>query len=101
MIIYNVTLKVDWLIHDAWLAWMQQVHMPEVVAAGCFTGSQLIRLLETDEKEGPIYAAQYFAESKPDYDRYIELHSTLMRQKVTDKWGDQLIAFRSLMEIVQ
>ena len=101
MIIYNVTLKVDWMIHDAWFAWMQQVHIPEVVATGCFTGSQLIRLLETDEKEGPTYAAQYFAESKSDYDRYIELHSTLMRQKVNDKWGDQLVAFRSLMEIVQ
>jgi hypothetical protein len=35
-------------------------------------------LLDADEKDGPTYAAQYFAESKADYDRYIELHSVSM-----------------------
>ena len=101
MIIYNVTLKIDWSIHDAWLEWMQQVHIPEVVATGCFTRSQLVRLLDIDEKEGPTYAAQYFAESKSDYNRYIEIHSVIMRQKVYDMWGDKFVAFRSLMQIVQ
>ena len=100
MFIYNVTIKIDWAIHDVWLQWMKEEHMPEVVNTGCFTHSQLVRLLETDEKEGPTYAAQYFAESKPDYNRYIELHSTVMRQKVFDKWGDRLVAFRSLMQII-
>jgi len=101
MIIYNVTVKVDWVIHDAWVVWMQQEHMPEVIAMGCFSHSQLVRLLDVDEKEGPTYAAQYFANSKPDYNRYIELYSTTMRQKAFDKWGEQFVAFRSLMQIVQ
>jgi len=101
MYIYNVTLKVDWYIHDAWLQWMKEEHMPEVVATGCFTGSQLLRLLEINEEEGPTYSAQYFAESKPDYNRYIEIHSASLRKKVSDNWGSQLIAFRSLMQIVE
>ena len=101
MLIYNVTAKVNWGIHDAWLLWMQHEHMQDVVATGCFSKSQLTRLLETDEKEGPTYAAQYFAENKSDYDCYVEIHSTLMRQKAYEKWGEQFIAFRSLMEIVQ
>jgi hypothetical protein len=101
MLIYNVTVKVDWAIHDAWVTWMQQEHIPEVLATGCFNHSQFLRLLETDETEGPTYAAQYFAESKPDYNRYIEIHSAALRKKVSDKWGNQLIAFRSLMQIVQ
>jgi hypothetical protein len=101
MFIYNVTVKVDWSIHDAWVKWMQQEHMPEVLATGCFNHSQLLRVLETDETEGPTYAAQYFAESKPAYNRYIEIHSPVLRKKVSDKWGNQLIAFRSLMQIVQ
>lgn len=76
-------------------------HMPEMVNTGCFTHFQLMRLLEVDEKEGPTYAAQYFAESKPDYNRYIAIHSAGIRQKYFDKWGDRFIAFRSLMQIVQ
>ena len=38
-------------------------------------------LSNIDDKDGPTYAAQYFADSKPDYNRYIEIYSTAMRQK--------------------
>jgi len=101
MYIYNVTVKLDWSIHDVWVPWMLNEHMPEMVNTGCFTHFQLIRLLEIDEKEGPTYAAQYFAGSKPDYSRYVEIHSAAIRQKYFDKWGDRFVAFRSLMQIVQ
>lgn len=100
MFIYNVTSKVDWAIHEAWLKWIQQVHFPEMVNTGCFTHTQLVRLLDTDEKEGPTYAAQYFAESRADYTRYIEIHAAIMRQKTFDQFGDKIISFRSLMQIV-
>ena len=101
MIIYNVTVKIDWAIHDAWVSWMKNEHMPDVVATGCFSNSQLMRILDVDEKDEPTYAAQYFAVSKPDYNRYIKFHSIQMRQKSFDLWGEQFIAFRSLMQIVQ
>lgn len=101
MFIYNVTIKVDWSIHEAWVQWMLHEHMPEVINTGWFTHSQFVRLLETDEKAGPTYATQYFAEGKPDYNRYIEIYSATMRQRSFDKWGDRFIAFRSLMQIIK
>ena len=100
MILYNVTVKVDWIIHDEWLEWMRREHMPEVVATGCFIRSYLFRILETDETEGPTYSSQYFAQSKADYDKYIDLHAALLRQKAFDLWGNRFITFRSLMEVV-
>ena len=100
-IIYNVTIKVEWKIHDAWLLWMKTEHMPEVVATGCFTHSQLVRLIETDDTAGPTYAAQYYADTRADHTRYIEIHAASLRQKAFDCWGKQFVAFRSLMQIVQ
>ena len=100
MIIYNVTIKVAEPIHDAWLQWLQQEHVPEVVGTGCFTHAVITRLLETDESEGPTYAVQYHSESKALYNRYIEKFAGTMRQKSFDKWGNQFIAFRSVMQIV-
>ena len=100
MFIYNVTIKVSWPIHESWKQWMQQEHMPEVTGTGCFTKHQLLRLHDTDENDGPTYAAQYFAESRANYNRYIELHAPALRKKATDKWGDQFVAFRTLMEVV-
>lgn len=100
MIIYNVTIKVQHSIHNEWLVWLKEEHIPGIISTGYFTHANILELLEVDITEGPTYAIQYFAESKALYNAYIEKFASLMRQKAFDKWGDQFIAFRTLMQIV-
>ena len=100
MLIYNVTTKVEWSVADEWLRWMQETHIPEILATGCFDRHQLVRLLEIDEEEGPTYAAQYYARSKDSFDTYIKDHSNNLRQLSFDKWGNKFIAYRSLMQLI-
>ena len=87
-------------IHVQWLQWMQQTHIPEVMQTGCFTHYQFVKLLDTDETEGLTYATQYFAESKSQYNMYIEKFATLLRNQATQKWGNATIGFRSFMQII-
>ncbi|NCI47733.1 DUF4286 family protein [Sediminibacterium soli] len=100
MLIYNVTTKVNWEIHEAWLQWMKEKHLPDVMDTGCFTDVRLVRLLETDDSEGPTYAAQFHADSREQYQRYIDAFAPAMRKDVVDNWGANFISFRSLMEVV-
>lgn len=101
MIIYNVTVKVERTIADAWLLWALREHIPDMMETKCFTDFKVVRLLEVDDSEGPTYAIQYMADSKADYNRYIEQYAAEMRKRAFEKWGDQFIAFRSVMQIVQ
>jgi hypothetical protein len=101
MIIYNVTIMMEWGIHNEWLQWMQDIHIPEVIGTGCFDRHQLVRLLEVDETEGPTYAAQYYAATEADYKRYMDMYAPQLRKATTDKWGEKAVYFRSLMRIVQ
>ncbi|MEI8053378.1 MAG: DUF4286 family protein [Bacteroidota bacterium] len=100
MYIYNVTIKVREDIQSLWLEWLQQEHIPEVLATGCFYNAAILRLLEIDDTEGPTYAIQYKAESKASYNQYIEIYAEALRQKSFEKWGDAFIAFRSVMQVV-
>ena len=100
MTIYNVTIKLENSIADAWLAWMKNEHIPDIINTGCFKNATLLRLLEVDDSDGPTYAIQYHAESKTDYDRYIEKFSDKMRKKAKDRWGDQFVAFRSVLQVM-
>jgi hypothetical protein len=100
-IIYNVTIRVDEAIAVPWLHWLLNEHIPDVMATRCFKEYKVVHLLEMDEREGPTYAIQYVAESKADYNRYIELHATEMRKRSYEKWKEQFIAFRTVMEVVQ
>ena len=99
-IIYNVTTKVEHSIAEAWLAWLKEEHIPDLIQTGCFTHAVILKLQEVDDADGPTYAVQYHAESKELYNRYIKEHAPAMRKKVIDKWGEKFISFRTLMEVV-
>jgi hypothetical protein len=100
MIIYNVTIKVEASIADEWLKWMQEEHIPEVMKSGCFSSSRVLRLLEVDDTEGPTFAIQYGADSKADYNRYIQIYAASLRDQSFERWGNRFIAFRSVMQEV-
>ena len=100
MLIYNVTTQISHQIHEAWVAWMKEKHIPEVMTKGCFTRFQFVRLLDIDESESVTYATQYYADSKAAYSRYVELYADALREDALKSWGNHAIGFRSLMQIV-
>lgn len=100
MVIYNITNQVNRDIHEEWLQWQLNEHIPQIMATGCFAKYQMQKLLEIDETDGPTYAIQYYAESKADYNRYIELYAPALRKIAYTKWGEQFVAFRTLMQVV-
>ena len=100
MLIYNVTTKIDPSIHEKWVAWMKDQHIPAVMQSGCFTHYHFVRVLDIDESDGPTYAVQYFIENRAQYDRYIETYASALRQDSTKLWGQLMIGFRSLMAVV-
>ena len=101
MIIYNVTVKVDQQIANSWLRWLLNEHIPGIMQTNCFVDYKVVRLLEVDDSEGPTYAIQYYALSKSDYSRYLELYASNMQKLSFEKWGEKVMAFRSVMEIVK
>lgn len=100
MYIYNVTIKVAHTIAADWLNWLRQEHIPEMIATGCFESATILQLLENTDEEGPTYAVQYRAPDRTDYERYLTEFAAGMRQKGLEKWGENFIAFRTLMQIV-
>ena len=101
MFIYNVTTKVDWSISDAWVEWMLKEHIPALLETNCFVQFQLSKLHEQDDTEGPTYVAQYFVQSKALYNRYLELYANDFAKATTEKWGDNFIDFRTLLEVIE
>ena len=100
MIIYNVTIKVTAGINERWLQWMKEEHIPAIMATGLFHDYRICRLLEQDDQEGPTYTVQYFTDTLENYQTYLQEYAPLLRQKSYDKFGDQFLAFRTVMQVV-
>ncbi|MEO5647102.1 MAG: DUF4286 family protein [Chitinophagaceae bacterium] len=101
MNVYNITIKVQAAIADDWIRWQREEHIPEIMQTGLFNEYKLFLLLEQEDAEGPTYITQFFAENRDNYDRYIKEFAPKLREKAFEKWGDQFIGFRSLLQSVQ
>ena len=98
MIIYNVTVKVDWAIHEEWLRWMKEEHIPDVLSTDLFIENAIYRLMDQEELDGVTYAIQYKCQSINDLKLYQSKYAVGLQQKHQEKYKDKFIAFRTVME---
>ena len=101
MIIYNVTINIEEEIHADWIAWMKEVHIPEVMSTGHFIENKICKVISTQEDEtGNTYAIQYTCNSINDLDEYQEKHAPKLQKKHMDRYEGKFVAFRTLLEVV-
>jgi hypothetical protein len=100
MIVYNITIKIVPEIEEEWVSWQKNEHIPDVMSSRQFTDYKFYRLLEQNEADGVTYILQYFAATLENYNRYINETAPLLRQRALDRWGNQFIAFRTVMQVV-
>lgn len=101
MLLYNVTCNVDDAVAPAWLYYMQAVHIPGVLATGCFVRNQICRLLEEVENDGVTYAIQYYCPDQATLDRYLRDFAPLLRADMEKRFPGQFVAFRTVLEVIE
>jgi hypothetical protein len=98
MIIYNVTTTISESIHDQWVTWMQEQHIPEVLATGKFTSARLVKVLVGKENDEITYAVQYTTDSKEKLDKYYKEDAPRLQNEAIRLFADKLFSFRTELE---
>lgn len=98
MIIYNVTVKIDKDIEREWLAWMQGIHIPQVMQTGCFTGNDIMRLRYPKDDEGETFAVQYYCADMKQLETYHRDFAAALQRDHSEKFGSRVAAFRTILE---
>lgn len=97
MIVYNVTVKVEHSVHDEWLNWMKESHIPDVMSTKMFHDSKMLKVL-VDEEDGITYSIQYRVESWEKLEDYQNNHAPRLQKEHTEKYQGKFVAFRTLLE---
>ena len=101
MILYNVTCNVEKSIAAEWLDWMKSEHIPEVMSTGCFSDFKILRLLgQESDDEGINYAIQYTTNSVETLEHYRAEYGPALMAKTLAKYGDKVLAYRSVLELI-
>jgi hypothetical protein len=98
MIIYNVTVNIDYDVHDEWLNWMQAHHIPDVMRTGLFLEAKISKIL-AEEEGGKSYAIQYLCESMEVYETYRDQFAPALQKMHTEKFAGKFVAFRTLLKV--
>ncbi|HYD90696.1 MAG TPA: DUF4286 family protein [Flavobacterium sp.] len=101
MIIYNVTINIDDSVHDKWLAWMMEKHIPEMMETGKFYKAKIVKVLVVEEMGATTYSIQYFTESKDTLEAYYKEDAPKMREEGQKLFGDKMLAFRTELELLK
>ncbi len=99
MYIYNVTINIEESVHNEWLRWMQEKHIPEVLATGKFSEAKMCQVL-VEEDAGLTYSIQYTTDSKETLEKYYEEDAARLREEGLQLFGDKLLAFRTELKVI-
>ena len=100
MIIYNVTINIDDEVHDEWLLWMKDKHIPDMLATGKFTHAKMTKILVEEEMGGTSYSVQYTCQDRTTLDRYYEENAETMRGDGLKRFANKFVAFRTELEVI-
>ena len=99
MYIYNVTINVSEEVHDEWLTWMKQEHIPQMLDTGKFINAIMTKVLVEEPMGGVTYSVQYKAESKAMLERYYQEDAENLRAQ-SQRFKDKTVFFRTELEVI-
>lgn len=99
MILYNVTIILHDEIHLDWLSWMQNHHIPDVMATNCFASYRMLKVLDSPN-EGVTYCVQYLANDLKNYQEYKEKYAAHLQADYPSNFENKLVIFGTLMEFI-
>lgn len=100
MYIYNVTINIEESVHDLWLEWMKQEHIPAMLRTGKFYKALMTRVEVEEEMGGITYSVQYRTDSKETLQRYYDEDAEILRAQ-SKPFAGKFIAFRTELEIIK
>lgn len=98
MYIYNVTVNIEKDVHQDWLQWMKDVHIPDVLATGMFIDNRLCQVM-VEEEQGITYSIQYRVKDLETLKLYQEMYAPKLQADHMQRFRDKFVAFRTILRI--
>lgn len=100
MYIYNVTINIEESVHQEWLKWMHEKHLPDMIATGKFKKALMSRVLVNEEMGGWTYSIQFTTDSKEILEKYYQEDAERLRAETNRLFPNKFVAFRTELEVI-
>lgn len=100
-VLYTVRLSLEASAADDWRQWMEAVHLPDVLATGCFETGTMAEELEPPPPAGRrVFVMQYRATSLERLQEYQAQHAPSLQQLHGVRYAGRFEASRSIRRLL-
>lgn len=100
MYIYNVTTNIEESVHDKWLKWMNETHIPDVLATGKFLSAKMCRVLVEEDMGGVTYSVQFTTVDKETLEAYYKEYAPKLRADALRLFPNKFVSFRTELKVI-
>lgn len=101
MFIYNVTAHVEQAVEKEWLQWMEEEHIPAMHKTQKIFATKVFEVQTEQALGGKSYAVQYHMKEQSVYESYLRENAASLRAKVHEKFGEQILFFRTGLKLIK
>jgi len=97
MIIYSVEISVKKDIHQEWVNWMRETHIPDVMQTNLFLEFKFFKNLNSKQL---TYTIQYRLQNMKNYLKYIDRFADGLQKDHNQKFKNKFSAKREILTIL-
>jgi len=100
MFIFNTTYLVSDKVHDTWLKWVKEEHIPFMMNSTLFTQPQVARVITSAKEDGTSFSVQFHVRDMQTLKIWNKEFSLLFQNKCSGKFGSEVVFFTTVLELV-
>jgi hypothetical protein len=100
MFIYNTTYLVSDKVHDTWLKWVREQHIPFMLDTKYLTQPQVARVITSDKQDGTSFSVQFHVRDMQTLKLWNKEYSVLFQENCSQQFGTEVIFFTTVLELV-
>jgi hypothetical protein len=98
--LYVVFIVIDRVRADEWMKWMRDVHIPDVVATGCFVDAVMVRDEAADTSARLGFRCIYRAHDAAALTLYQDRYAADLQADHTSRFAGDFSARRELLPVI-
>jgi hypothetical protein len=100
VVLYRVTIDVDVDVAEEWLAWMREVHVPDVLREPGFSHAVIAREEKGEGGADARFVIDYAVEGETALKRYFAEAAARLRAEHEARYGGRARASRQVLEVL-
>ncbi len=101
MLIFNTTYKVTSSITEKWINWVQQNHIPFMLADKQFSRPQIAKIVGSEDEQGVSYSVQFHIADMQTLMNWHKQNATEFQQNFQKAFGIDVQFFSTVLEVVE